>query len=78
MKKYLIGFLVGAVLFVPITVYANHEGHILGAKPIYRFNEGQNEVSVFDDQDNKCYISYDRYGANSSISCVKRSQPHEQ
>lgn len=73
MKKFILGILVGAVLFVPTTVWASHEGHLASPKPIYRFNGDSNEVVVFDDRDNKCYISYDRYGAQSSISCVKAS-----
>lgn len=83
MKKYLIGFLVGAVLFVPASVVAVKALDKRGfpdANDIYQFNctkrdDGSwipcNRVAVFDDQGNKCYISYDPNGAQSSISCVR-------
>lgn len=78
MKKYIIGFVLGAILFLPVGAKAWPDDIAPQPKPIYQFNDCgsacRNEVAVFDDQDNKCYISYDKYGAQSSISCVKQGE----
>lgn len=83
MKKLILGIVIGAILFAPAAVMANEyfplDG-LRGAKDIYQFNcdDGYvrgakcNHVAVFDDKDNKCYISYDSRGTQSSISCVRR------
>lgn len=86
MRKYLIGLIVGLAVAVPATVFATKI--VVGlpaANDIYETNCGyrnssgyensdgcRNVVSVFDDQDNKCYIAYDYGGGYNSISCVKR------
>lgn len=78
MKKFILGVIVGAILFVPAGAFAVKivEG-LPDANDIYQFNcvnyKYCNRVAVFDDQDNKCYVSYDYYsGRQSSISCVKK------
>ena len=73
MKKFLTGILTGAVLFIPITVYANHEGHIPIANTIYEVGDGGISVAVFDDAGNKCYVAYEYRAADSkpSISCLE-------
>lgn len=78
MKKFILGIIVGAVLFVPVGVKAwGDVSRPPIPKSIYQFNPSQegtlrNEVAVFDDSNNKCYVSFDRFGAQSSISCVKK------
>ena len=88
MKKYLTGFLVGAILFVPAGAFAWVNNDIRKPNVIYQFNctpdnrnidneslnQCNNGVAVFDDAGNKCYLSYDNNGAQSSISCVRGSQ----
>lgn len=79
MKKFVLGIIVGAILFVPVGAVAAIQG-LPDANDIYQFNcswpdggsKSCNHVAVFDDQDNKCYVSYDRKGYQSSISCVKQ------
>ena len=80
MKKFIAGLLAGAVLFLPIGAKAWNLRQM--AKPIAGVDctvsnyEGDNnkcdiDIYVFDDLDNKCYVSKDSYGQQSSISCVK-------
>lgn len=83
MKRFLMGILVGVVLLLPASVAAVSRNLFDGlpiANDIYQFNcdskysDGRqcNHAAVFDDQDNKCYVTYDPAGRQSSISCVKR------
>jgi hypothetical protein len=87
MKKFIAGLIVGAVLFIPTGALAYQVVQLPAANTIYRFNfncndntsktsypDHCNEVAVFDDQDNKCYVSYDIRGAQSSISCIKKQE----
>lgn len=82
MKKYLIGFVVGAVLFVPCTAFAaiSSWDFLPWTKSIYRisdFNQSPS-VSVFDDGDNKCYVASSREFSGDTaplaISCVKATR----
>ena len=84
MKKFVLGLVMGGILFVPASVLADKiatsyvgDGY-QNANVIYQFNcddnlthDKCNHVAVFDDQGNKCYVSYDSRGAQSSISCIK-------
>lgn len=87
MKKFVAGLLVSAILFIPAGAFAWASQDIFPPRPqpIYQFNcfnptngiervQCHNEVAVFDDQDNKCYLTYDRYGHHSAISCIKGNQ----
>jgi hypothetical protein len=72
MKKYLIGFLTAAVLFIPGTVIAGRVIETPKANPIYDDNQ-EADVSVFDDGDNKCYIYHETNQLQKAgISCVKK------
>lgn len=77
MKKFILGLLVGAVLFVPATAVAE----LAGGSWTNHFKDAagdDNAISVFDDADNKCYIvkgkSQTGPGNERSVamSCVKR------
>lgn len=82
MKKVLLGLIIGVGVALPASALAiRATTGYPDANNIIQFNcQGQwhdapfdcNRVAVFDDQDNKCYISYDVRGAQSSISCVKQ------
>jgi hypothetical protein len=87
MKKFILGLITGAVLFLPSGALAWTSMKPARPQPIYQFscwnpNNGGierlqclEEVAVFDDQDNKCYVAYDRWGeGSSSISCVKETE----
>lgn len=75
MKKFVIGFLTGLILCVPIGAYGATKV-LPDANEIYQFNKGSSVVEVFDDADNKCYLAYYTDDTNNqnppSISCTKR------
>lgn len=77
MKKFLFGLIVGAVLFVPVSTFADY---VVKDTPwtnvIYRTSGSGGDVSVFDDGQNKCYVVKLRFsgysgGDGGAISCVK-------
>ena len=79
MKKFILGILVGAILFVPMGVYAADKVSVIPtANMIYTIPQDykQATVSVFDDQDVKCYVaSPPAYrDTKPSISCVRGLQ----
>lgn len=84
MKKYLIGFVVGAILFVPMGAVAWNKNQM--ARPIYgadcmRATEANEKhygkdglacsvtIFVFDDAGNKCYLAKGSNG--TGLSCVQ-------
>lgn len=71
MKKFIAGLIIGAVLFVPSGVLADRIIYTPTTNPIYDTNN-EADISVFDDQDNKCYVYAAKYTVQrSGISCVK-------
>lgn len=74
MKKFVAGLIVGAVLFIPVGALA-YTAQNLPASPniIYEIGGEHILISVFDDQNNKCYVAYEDRSIDSmpSISCVK-------
>jgi hypothetical protein len=80
MKNILIGIIVGAILFIPATAVAWSNKPIPFTNTIYNISDEVDTVSVFDDEDNKCYIVqgratesvYKTPGYTYAISCVKR------
>lgn len=76
MKKFILGIIIGATLFVPVGVRAwDREQSV---KPIYYVPDESGSakavVHVFDDQNNKCYTLTASYNAEVSISCVKKGE----
>lgn len=81
MKKFLLGILVGAAIFVPSSVIAARsiEAEPPMANAFMNIPYEENSVSVFDDQDNKCYIVRGGYRNGTEartvdISCVKSGE----
>ena len=77
MKKFALGLIVGLILFIPVTALA--EGNFAPTpwtNVIYRISGSHQapQVSVFDDEDNKCYVATPDYTRDTkpSISCVKK------
>lgn len=74
MKKFILGLILGAIVFVPITAiagvvhtpdHANREVYLIG---------DTTSVDIFDDQNNKCYVAYTNTSSNDenvAISCVR-------
>lgn len=74
MKKFIAGILIGAMLFVPTGVLADRIIETPVSNPIYDVNK-ENDISVFDDQDNKCYVYHDTSDVErSGISCIKETR----
>lgn len=77
-KTVLLTAILTAAVLVPVTSVAAMTVNIElpWTKNIYNVSDTDKfngtSVSVFDDQDNKCYVVYETAAANPAISCVKR------
>lgn len=86
MKRFILGVIFGAILFVPIGAKAWSRQQM--SQPIYgvgcmqtTYEEEQKgcdfTVSVFDDSDNKCYVAINSsasYYNSPAISCLKTAK----
>jgi hypothetical protein len=85
MKRAIIGFVLGLLIALPVSVHAYDVSTAKWPKIIYRFDgsctdnntdttgESCGKVASFDDQGNKCYIAYTGK-ESTSISCVRMNQ----
>lgn len=73
MRKFILGIIAGVILAAPGAAIAL-DG-LPWANAIYYVQQHNNEhqVSVFDDQDNKCYVvTSPEYRVETAISCLKK------
>lgn len=76
MKQIILGILIGMIIGVPSVALADIVIKTPKTNPIYNINN-ESHISVFDDQDNKCYVVTTSSGANGrvvAISCVKNKE----
>lgn len=74
MINFIRGLIVATIVTVPVGVLAERVIQTPATNPIYDISRDAS-VSVFDDQDNKCYVAtlYTGTGGISvAISCLKR------
>lgn len=76
MKQIILGILIGMIIGVPSVALADRVIKTPTTNPVYNI-ASDSHVSVFDDQDNKCYVVSTSSGANGrvvAISCVKEAK----
>lgn len=71
MVKFLLGLVIGLIVFLPAGAYAKRYVEYQKTKPIYDIDHDA-DVSVFSDKGNRCYVvAWNSSSDEADISCVR-------